>query len=77
MDITSRSVLKLVNSTRRNLYITSTLTAISMKRINAMVSDDAKNVLIDYKNKCGYRTLDEATDAFLIEYGRDRNANVQ
>jgi len=33
-----------------------------------MVNDDAKAALIDYKKEQGYRTLDEATEAFLIEF---------
>ena len=39
-----------------------------MKRINVMVEDGAKASLIDYKNERGYRTLDEATESFLIEF---------
>jgi hypothetical protein len=39
-----------------------------MKRINVMVSDAAKDVLIDYKDRQGYNTLDEANEAFLIEF---------
>ena len=42
-----------------------------MKRINTMVDDEAKNVLIEYKNKHGYTTLDEAMTALLIEFGRE------
>lgn len=41
-----------------------------MKRINVMVADEAKSVLIDYQNKHGYSTLDEAQEALLIEFGR-------
>ncbi len=39
-----------------------------MKRINVMVNDDAKDVLIDYKTWHSYKTLDEAQEAFLIEF---------
>ena len=39
-----------------------------MKRINVMVNDEAKATLIDYKDEHGYKTLDEANEAFLIEF---------
>lgn len=40
-----------------------------MKRINTMVEDVAKDVLIEYKNERGYTTLDEAMSGLLIEFG--------
>lgn len=36
------------------------------KRINAMVSDEAKKKLIDYQKRRNYSTLDEAFDAFIL-----------
>lgn len=41
-----------------------------MKRINVMVNDDAKATLVDYKNEHGHKTLDEACEAFLIEFSK-------
>lgn len=41
---------------------------ITMKRINVMVSDEAKEVLIKYKLANKHSTLDEATQAILIEF---------
>ena len=42
-----------------------------MKRINVMVSDDAKNALLNYKDAHAHSTLDEALNGLLIEFGRD------
>ena len=39
-----------------------------MKRINVMVDNIAKAALFDYKGQQGYNTLDEASEAFLIEF---------
>ncbi len=39
-----------------------------MKRINVMVSDEAKQVLVDYQKKRGLPTLDEAMDKLLLEW---------
>ena len=42
-----------------------------MKRINTMVSDEAKGILVDYKETYEHRTLDEALDALLIEFRQE------
>ena len=39
-----------------------------MKRINGMVSDDAKEVLVDWKKKRGFTTLDESLQDLLLEF---------
>lgn len=38
-----------------------------MKRINVMVSDEAKEIIVVFKNKKQYRTLDESVDKFILE----------
>ncbi len=40
-----------------------------MKRINVMVSDEAKEKIIAFQKQKQYRTLDEAVDGFLLEDG--------
>lgn len=40
-----------------------------MKRINTMVSDEAKAILNDYKKIHAYQTQDEALDELLLEFG--------
>jgi hypothetical protein len=38
-----------------------------MKRINVMVSDEAKEKIIAYQKRNHYSTLDEAVDSFVLE----------
>ena len=38
-----------------------------MKRINVMVSDEAKELMLKYKEKNNISTLDETMDKFIIE----------
>jgi len=38
-----------------------------MKRLNVMVSDEAKNVLLKYKEEKNISTLDETVDKFVLE----------
>ena len=40
-----------------------------MKRVNCMVSDKAKGVLILFKEQSGHSTLDEALSELLEKYG--------
>jgi len=42
-----------------------------MKRINVMVSDAAKNVLLGYKDTHAHSTLDDTLDELLLEFGED------
>ncbi len=44
-----------------------------MKRINVMVSDEAKQVLVDYQKKNRIPTLDEALDKLLCEELKGKN----
>lgn len=37
-----------------------------MKRINVMVSDDAKEKILIYQKKKQYSTLDETVDQFIL-----------
>ena len=37
-------------------------------KINVTVSNEAKNVLIEYQEANGYSNLDSALDAMLLEY---------
>ena len=39
-----------------------------MKRINVMVSDEAKKVLLKYKEQNNFSTLDETVDKFILEH---------
>lgn len=39
-----------------------------MKRINVMVSDEAKEKIVRYQKYKNYSTLDEAVDSFILEY---------
>lgn len=44
-----------------------------MKRIpSTMVSDEAKTVLVDWKNAQGFSTLDEALQDLLLEFKEQR-----
>jgi hypothetical protein len=43
-----------------------------MKRISTMVSDEAKQVLIDYKDELNFTTLDEALQDLLIKFNNRR-----
>lgn len=45
-----------------------------MKRINVMVSDDAKEVLVTWKATRGCRTQDEALENLLIEFKTQRQS---
>ena len=45
-----------------------------MKRINGMVSDPAKTVLVEWKATLGVTTLDEALDSILLEFGAAETA---
>jgi hypothetical protein len=38
-----------------------------MKRLNVMLSDEAKEVIIKYQKEKQISTLDEAADAFILE----------
>ncbi len=38
-----------------------------MKRINVMVSDEAKEKIIAFQKQKQYRTLDEAVDGYILE----------
>ena len=40
-----------------------------MKRINVMVNDKAKDVLIKWKDMQSVTTLDDAMESLLIEFG--------
>ena len=40
-----------------------------MKRINVMVSDEAKEKIIAYQKQSKYSTLDESVDKFILENG--------
>jgi len=40
-----------------------------MKRVNCMVSDEAKDVLISFKKNNGHSTLDEALSELLEKFG--------
>jgi hypothetical protein len=40
----------------------------TMKRLNVMVSDEAKKILVDYKKVNLISTLDETTDKFILEH---------
>lgn len=39
-----------------------------MKRVNGMVSDEAKDVLVNWKKEKGFTTLDEALQDLLLEF---------
>ena len=41
-----------------------------MKRVNVMISDEAKEKIVDFQKRKQYRTLDEAVDGFILENGR-------
>jgi len=45
-----------------------------MKRVNGMVSDDAKEVLINWKKMQQVTTLDEALDDILLRVGKQMTA---
>lgn len=36
-----------------------------MKRINVMVSDEAKEIIVKFKEEKGFSTLDEAVDMYI------------
>lgn len=40
-----------------------------MKRINVMVSDDAKIIAKNYQEYKNFKNLDDAIDSFLLEHG--------
>ena len=44
-----------------------------MKRVNCMVSDEAKDVLILFKKKCSFSTLDEALSELLERFDQANN----
>ncbi len=58
----------------RWFFISSTLTLalIYMKRINAVVSNEAHKILVDYQSENGFGTRDDALDALLHEFVRLR-----
>ena len=39
-----------------------------MKRINVMVNDMAKAILVDWKNRRGFTTLDDALEGVLLNF---------
>ena len=39
-----------------------------MKRVNGMVSDEAKDVLVNWKKEKGFTTLDETLQDLLLEF---------
>lgn len=39
----------------------------NVRRLNVMISEKAKEVIIQYQKEHGYNTLDEATNKFIIE----------
>jgi len=41
--------------------------SITMKRLNVMVSDEAKKILLKYKDEKNISTLDETVDKFVLE----------
>jgi len=45
-----------------------------MKRINGMVSDEAKVILVTWKSTQGVTTLDEALDDLLLKFGTEVTA---
>ena len=48
-----------------------------MKRINVMVSDDAKAVLVEWKSTLSATTLDDALDRLLLEFGAAETARKE
>lgn len=48
-----------------------------MKRINAMVSDEAKEILVERKHARGLKTLDEALDDLLHRFKELVKANYE
>lgn len=44
-----------------------------LAKINVTVSDEAKNVLIDYQDANEHDNLDSALDAMLLGYVRDNS----
>lgn len=39
----------------------------NVRRLNVMISEKAKEIIIQYQKEHGYNTLDEATNKFIIE----------
>ncbi len=48
-----------------------------MKRINVMVSDEAKLVILAYQEDNNISTLDEATDKYVLETNKLRKKKVK
>lgn len=46
-----------------------------MKRINVMVSDEAKEIILKFKDEKGIRTLDEAVDTYILEHEKLKEEN--
>ena len=44
-----------------------------MKRVSCMVSDVAKDVLVEWKNENMFTTLDEALDDLLLDMKKVKN----
>ena len=44
-----------------------------MRRLSAVISDEAKEILIEYQKKKGIRTQDEAIDQMIKDFKKLKN----
>ena len=48
-----------------------TFNDIGMIRLNVYLSDEAHDIIAAYQKKYGHKTRDAATDAFILEKGKE------
>lgn len=44
----------------------------ALEKINVTVSEQAKNILLDYQTENSFSNLDSALDSFLLQHGGAR-----